>query len=54
MSHPMKTYEFTLYFRDLDEMSEDCAEALFEAGCDDCTPCFGHGRAYAGFARLAH
>lgn len=49
----MKSYRFTIYFRDLDYMSEETAEALYEAGCDDCTPASSDGRAYAGFDREA-
>ncbi len=49
----MKSYRFTMYFRDLDYMSEELAEALYEAGCDDCTPASSDGRAYAGFDREA-
>ena len=49
----MKTYCFRLYFQGLDYMSEDTAEALYEAGCDDCTPGSDSGRAYADFSRDA-
>lgn len=49
----MKTYEFTINFRDLDYMSEELAAALYAAGCDDCSPGSDCGRAYADFAREA-
>jgi len=49
----MKTYRFTMYFRGLDYMSEETAEALYAAGCDDCTPASSEGQAYAGFDREA-
>ena len=35
-------------------MSEELANALFEAGCDDCSPGSHEGRAYADFAREAN
>ena len=34
----MKKYDFTLILCGSLELSEDIAEALFEAGCDDGTP----------------
>ena len=34
----MKLYEFTLILSPGAEFSEDLAEALFEAGCDDGSP----------------
>jgi len=34
-------------------MSEEVAEALYEAGCDDCSPGSHDGQAYADFARQA-
>ncbi|MFO7902517.1 MAG: hypothetical protein R6U98_07650 [Pirellulaceae bacterium] len=49
----MKTYRFTVYFRGIDYMSEEMAEALYEAGCDDCSPGSHGGQAYADFARQA-
>ena len=49
----MKTYRFTVFIRGIDYMSEDMAEALYEAGCDDCSPGSHDGRAYADFARQA-
>lgn len=48
----MKTYEFTLVFN-LPEMSEATADALFSAGCDDCTPWQSNGVAGADFDREA-
>lgn len=50
----MKTYRFTIYFRNVDYMSEDMAEALYEAGCDDCTPGSHGGQSYADFSRQAN
>jgi hypothetical protein len=34
----MKKYEFTLVLKGSLELTEDIADALFEAGCDDGTP----------------
>ena len=34
----MKKYEFTLILREPLELTEDIADELFEAGCDDGTP----------------
>lgn len=49
----MKTYRFTIFFRDIDYMTEEMSEALYEAGCDDCSPASSGGRAYAHFSREA-
>jgi len=49
----MKTYLFTIYLRGLDDISEELADRLYEAGCDDCLPCSGNGLAYARFSREA-
>ncbi|MBW3597797.1 MAG: hypothetical protein KY475_11040 [Planctomycetes bacterium] len=48
----MKSYGFTV-FLDLEEMSEDDAERLYVAGCDDGLCCSSCGRAYVGFDREA-
>lgn len=34
----MRAYEFTLILKGPLELTEDTADALFEAGCDDGTP----------------
>lgn len=34
----MRKYEFTLILKGSLELTEDIADALFEAGCDDGTP----------------
>jgi hypothetical protein len=34
----MKKFEFTLIFKGHWELTEEMADALFEAGCDDGTP----------------
>jgi len=48
----MTRYRFRLCFRGPD-MTEDIAEALYEAGCDDCTPGMSDGRPHADFSRDA-
>lgn len=49
----MHTYRFTIVLSGVDEMTEDIAEALFEAGCDDGSPASGLGIAWVGFDRDA-
>jgi len=49
----MKTYQFDVILAGLEEISDDLAEALFEAGCDDGTPCSSAGVAWVGFHRQA-
>ncbi len=49
----MTTYRFTLILADLREISDDLAEALFEAGCDDGSPWSSQGIAAVGFDREA-
>ncbi len=34
----MKEHEFTLILNDVNEMTEDLSNRLFEAGCDDGSP----------------
>ena len=34
----MNRYDFTLILKPGTEMNEDLGNALYEAGCDDCTP----------------
>ena len=49
----MATYRFTVILAGLDEISDDLAEALFEAGCDDGSPWSSQGVAAVGFDREA-
>jgi hypothetical protein len=49
----MPTYRFTVILAGLDEVSDDLAEALFEAGCDDGSPWSSEGVAAVGFDREA-
>lgn len=46
-------YAFDVILAGVEEMTDDLAEALFVAGCDDCVPCSRDGIAYAGFDREA-
>lgn len=49
----MTTYRFTVVLAGLDEISDDLADALFEAGCDDGSPWSSQGVAAVGFDREA-
>ncbi len=49
----MKTYWFHVYLAGVDEMTDDIAEALFEAGCEDGLPSSSEGVAEVYFAREA-
>jgi len=49
----MKTFEFTIVPADVSEMTDDLADALFEAGCDDGSPFSRDGVAGVGFSREA-
>jgi hypothetical protein len=49
----MKVFEFTVILKGMDVMSEETAERLHEAGCDDCTPGSSDGVAFAAFDREA-
>lgn len=49
----MKTYEFDVILKDLAEVTDEQADALFEAGCDDGTPASCDGVAWIHFDREA-
>ncbi len=49
----MATYEFQLILGNVTAMSDQIADALFEAGCDDGTPFSSQGTAVIGFSREA-
>jgi hypothetical protein len=49
----MKTYEFDVVLKDLGEITEDRADALFAVGCDDGTPASCNGVAWIPFDRDA-
>lgn len=49
----MSVYAFTVILAGVTEMTEDLAEDLFVAGCDDGSPCSSEGVAAVGFDREA-
>ena len=49
----MKTYEFDVILKDAVEITEDQADALFDAGCDEGTPVSRDGLAWIHFDREA-
>lgn len=49
----MTTYEFDIVISGVEEISDDQADALFAAGCDDATPASSNGAAWIHFDREA-
>jgi hypothetical protein len=49
----MKTYEFDVILKDVAEVTDDQADKLFAAGCDDGTPAGCNGVAWVHFDREA-
>jgi hypothetical protein len=49
----MPTFEFQLILRDIQEVTEELADSLFDAGCDDGTPFSSQGITAVGFSREA-
>jgi hypothetical protein len=49
----MKTYEFDVILKEVSEVTDDQAERLFAAGCDDGTPASCDGVAWIHFDREA-
>ena len=49
----MKTYEFDVVLKGSTEVSDDQANALYAAGCDDGTPASCDGVAWVHFDRVA-
>ena len=49
----MKTYEFDVVLRHVSEVSDDRADQLFAAGCDDGTPAACDGVSWIHFDREA-
>ena len=49
----MKTYEFDILLKDVLEVTDEQADALFAAGCDDGTPACCNGTAWIHFDRQA-
>ena len=46
-------YDFTLTLAGVDELTVEVADALYEAGCDDATPCSEGPTVYLHFHREA-
>lgn len=49
----MRNYEFDVVLKDVSEVSDDQADRLFAAGCDDGTPAGCDGVAWIHFDREA-
>jgi hypothetical protein len=49
----MKTYEFDVILKDVSQVTDEQADALFTAGCDDGTPAGCDGVAWIHFDRQA-
>jgi hypothetical protein len=49
----MKTYEFDVVLKDVSEVTDEQADRLFAAGCDDGTPAGCDGVAWIHFDREA-
>ena len=49
----MKTYDFDVVLKDVSEVTDDQADRLFRAGCDDGTPASCNGLAWIHFDREA-
>ena len=48
-----KTHSFTLVLKGLDDLTEEMADRIIEAGCDDCTPGLRIGAVRLEFDRKA-
>ena len=48
-----REYDFSLILSGVAELTEDQAESLFAAGCDDATPSVIYGRVWLEFSRMA-
>ena len=49
----MRFYQFDVVLAGLSEISDELADELFAAGCDDGTACSSEGVAWIGFTREA-
>jgi hypothetical protein len=49
----VRTYDFDVILKDVSEVTDDQADALFAAGCDDGTPACCNGLAWVHFDREA-
>ena len=48
-----REFNFTLRVAGVSELTDEVANTLFEAGCDDATPAMRDGQLYVTFTRLA-
>jgi hypothetical protein len=48
-----KTWDFTLVLKGVSDLTDDLADALFEAGCDDATHSMVGGKPLLDFSREA-
>lgn len=53
VARPIKTHEFTIILADVDEITVEIADALYEAGCDDSSPSSCEGIVSVHFHREA-
>ena len=53
MEKHVKSYQFDVVLKELAEINDDQADALFAAGCDDGTPACCNGLAWIHFDREA-
>ena len=53
VDYAMKTYQFDIVVKDVSEITDQQADDLFAAGCDDGTPACCNGRAWIHFDREA-
>jgi hypothetical protein len=51
--HMTRTWDFTLVLTGVSDLTDDLADALFEAGCDDATPSVVNGKPLLDFSREA-
>lgn len=49
----MNTYQITIFLKEIDELTDDAADRLFEAGCDDGSPGQFEGECFVDFDREA-
>jgi hypothetical protein len=49
----LKTYEFDIILMEMSEVTDEQADVLFAAGCDDGTPACSNGMAWIHFDRVA-
>jgi hypothetical protein len=49
----LKTYQFDVFLKEIEEVTDDQADVLFAKGCDDGTPACCNGAAWIHFDREA-